>query len=83
MTKLRYTSGPPAGTSKPAGIFSTRSGVPRCQPSGNAGRAGIFAESPLAMPVDTQRPIVAISSSVNRRSPAKSPKPCAACQGGM
>src|SRR5688572_2064263 len=35
------------------------------------------------MPCSTQAPIRAICSSLNRRSPANSPKPCAGCHGGM
>src|SRR5882757_4304554 len=47
-------SAPSAGTVNPLSIFTTRSGVPSCQPSVNFGNAGVFAGSPLAMPCFTQ-----------------------------
>ena len=59
ITKLRNTSGPVARTSNPAGISSTRSGVPRLPPiAKNSGSFGIRRSSPRGIPCFTQAAIV-------------------------
>ncbi len=83
MTKARTTSSPEAGTGKASVIFTTRSGVPSCQPLGKDGGGGAFAGSPRGAPASIHALSSAISASASRRSSRNSPQPGAGFQGGM